>query len=68
MLRQGKNAEICWNKKWKATQQLKQALQLEEISQKVLAKEGRLKNTERGSNNTDKTGHSKTTKENLICK
>ena len=36
--------------------QLKQMIQLEEIYQKVLAKERRLKHTETGSNNTDKIG------------
>ena len=40
-------------------------MQLEEINQKVVAKGG-LNDTERGSNNTNKTKHSKTTKENTI--
>ena len=42
MLRQTKNARICLDKKKKATQ-LKQMIQLKEINQKVLTKEGRLK-------------------------
>ena len=36
-----KDAGICWNKKEKATGE-KITVQLEEINQKVLAKEGRL--------------------------
>ena len=43
MMRQRKNAGICWDKKKKATQQLKQIIQLEEINLKIQAKEGRLK-------------------------
>ena len=39
MLGKGKNAGICWNEKRKAKQQ---TIQLEEINQKVEAKEGRL--------------------------
>ena len=43
----------------------KMTMQLEEINQKVLAKEGRLKKYRDSVNNTDKTGHSKTTKKIL---
>ena len=43
-------------------------MQIEEIKQKILAKEGRLKNTETGLSNTDKIGHSKKTKENSTNK
>ena len=42
MIKQSKDAGICWNKKEKATRG-KIPVQLEEINQKVLAKEGRLK-------------------------
>ena len=42
MLRLTKNAWICWAEKKKATK-LKQTIQLEEINQKVLVKEGTLK-------------------------
>ena len=42
MIKQRKDAGIFRNKKEKATQE-KIAIQLEEINQKVLAKEGRLK-------------------------
>ena len=42
MIKQKKDARICWNKKEKATRG-KITLQLEEINQKVMAKEGRLK-------------------------
>ena len=42
MIKQRKNAGTCWDKKEKVTQ-AKQTIQPEEINQKVLAKEGRLK-------------------------
>ena len=42
MIKQKKNAGICWSKKKKATRE-KITVQIEEISQKVLSKEGRLK-------------------------
>ena len=42
IIRLGKNAGLCWEEKRKATQ-IKQTIQLEEINQKVLTKEGRLK-------------------------
>ena len=41
MIKQKKDARICGNRKEKATRE--KAVQLEEINQKVLAKEGRLK-------------------------
>ena len=41
-IKQRENAETCWDKKKKATQE-KITIQLEEIYQKVLVKEGRLK-------------------------
>ena len=53
---------ICRNKKEKATQE-KITIQLEKINQKLLAKEGWLKNIDKGQNKTDKIGHSKITKE-----
>ena len=64
MIKQRKDAGICRNRKEKAT--LEEIIQLEEINQKVLVKEGRLKRYQQRVNNTDKTGHSKTTKENSI--
>ena len=42
MIKQRKDDGICWNKNEKATQE-KTTIQLEEINQKVLAKEGRLR-------------------------
>ena len=42
MIKQKKDAVICSSKKEQATQE-KKTVQLEEINQKVLAKEGRLK-------------------------
>ena len=42
MIRQRRNAGICWDEKEKATQ-VKQTMQREEINQKVMAKEERLK-------------------------
>ncbi len=42
MIKQRKEAGMCWDEKRKATQ-FKQTIQLEEINQKVLAKERRLK-------------------------
>ena len=60
MIQQRKDAGICRNKKEKATQE-KITIQLQEINQK-----GRLKRYQQRVNNTDKTGHSKTTKENSI--
>ena len=42
MIKQQRDAEICGNKKEKATRE-KITVQLKEINQKVLAKEGRLK-------------------------
>ena len=42
MIKQKKDAGICWNRQEKATRE-KITVQLEEINQKVLAKEGRLK-------------------------
>ena len=42
MIKQKKDAGICWYKKEKATRE-KITVQLEEINQKVLVKEGRLK-------------------------
>ena len=58
----GKEAEICWDEKRKATQQLKQIIQLEKRNEKVPVKERILKYFETGSNKRDKTGYSKTTK------
>ena len=43
MKRQKENAGKCWDEKRKETEQLKQTIQLEEINQKVSAKEGWLK-------------------------
>ena len=43
MIKQRKNAETGWDEKRKAIQQLKQKIQLKEINQKVLFKEGKLK-------------------------
>ena len=40
MMRQRKNARICWDKKRKATRG-KQIIQLKEINQKVQEKDGR---------------------------
>ena len=51
----------------KATQG-KITIKLEEINQKVLAKEGRLNKYRQRVNNTDKTGLSKTAKENSTNK
>ena len=42
MIKQKKDAGICWNKKEKTTQ-VKITVQVEEINQRVLAKERRLK-------------------------
>ena len=42
IIKQKKDAGICWNRKEKPTRE-KITIQLEEINQKVLAKEGRLK-------------------------
>ena len=42
MIKQRKNVRACWDKKEKATQ-VKMTIQLEEINQKVPAKEERLK-------------------------
>ena len=42
MLKQRKNAGTCWDKKEKVIQE-KITIQLEEINQKVISKEGRLK-------------------------
>ena len=43
MIKQRKNAGTCRDKKEKVIQKEKMTIQLEEINQKVLAKEGRLK-------------------------
>ena len=63
MIKQRKNAGTCRDKKEKATQE-KITILLEEKNQKVLTREGRLKRYRQRVNNTEKTGHSKTTKEN----
>ena len=67
MIKQRKDAGICRNKKEKATQE-KITIPLEETSQKVLAKEGRLKRYRQRVKNKDKAGHSKTTTENSTNK
>ena len=67
MLRQKKNMKIYGGEKSNPTQ-LEQMIQLEEINQKVMAKEGISKRYRDRIKNTDKTGHSKTTKENSIGK
>ena len=56
MIKQKKDARIIRNRKEKTTQE-KFKIELEEISQKVLAKDGRVEIS---------TGHSKTMKENSI--
>ena len=43
-------------------------MKLEEINQKILAKEGTLKDSETGSSNTNKTEHSKIMRENYTDK
>ena len=43
MIKQRKDAGICRDKKEKATQDEKISVQVEEINQKLLTKEGRLK-------------------------
>ena len=63
VVKQKKNAEI--NRKEKTTQE-KLTVQLEEIHQKVLAKEGRLKRYRQRVKQYNKIGHSKTLKENSI--
>ena len=57
-----KRWNMLWQKKKKATQQVKQTAPLEEINKKVLTKERRQKDIEIRSNNTGKIGHIKTTK------
>ena len=42
------NAGTCWNEKKKATQQIEQIIELEEINQKVLAKKEVLKDIDAG--------------------
>ena len=56
----------CEGTECKRQLEKKITVQLEEINQKILAKERRLKRDRQTLNNTDKTGHSKTTKENSI--
>ena len=54
-------------KEKKATEKI--TIQLEEINQKILVNEGRLKrDRQKNKTITDKIGHSKTTKENAINK
>ena len=43
ILRKEKHVRICWNEKTKIRQQKRLAMQLEEVNQKILAKEVRLK-------------------------
>ena len=59
MIRQRKTAGICWDEQRKTTQ-IKQSIQLKEINQKILAKEGRLRRYRDRINNALKTEHSKT--------
>ena len=66
MMRHRKNAGIFWDEKEKATQ-VKQTIQPEEINQKMLAKEGRLKRYCDRIEQYRKKGHSKTTNKNSIC-
>ena len=60
-----KNAGTCWDKKEKATQ-VKMIIKLEEINQRVLVKEGRLKRYWDSKTIQRKKGHSKTIKGNSI--
>ena len=62
--KEGKNARIFWDEKIKTKLQTNVTNQFEEIYQMILAKEGRLKDTETGLSNIIKLGYSKITKEN----
>ena len=62
MIKQKKYPWICWYKR-KRQNKKKKTVQLEEINKKVLSKEGRLRRYRQRVKNTDKAGHSKTTKE-----
>ena len=65
MIKQKKNAEINKNRKEKTTQE-KLIIQLEEIYQKVLAKEGRLKKYRQRIKQYRQIGYSKILKESSI--
>ena len=68
MLNEEKNMGICWDEKTKTKLQKSLKVELEEINQKILAKDVRLKRYRDMSSNTNKTGHSKITKENSTNK
>ena len=53
MIRQRKNARICWDEKRK-TIQVKQTIELEEINQKLLAKEGKKTSVKKDKNHKGK--------------
>ena len=59
---------IFWDEKTKTKQQTNMRMQLEEMNQKILTKEDRIKRYCGGSSKTNKTGYSKTTKENYSDK
>ena len=65
MIKQKKDAGTIRNRKEKTTQG-KHSIELEEINQKVLVKEGRLKRYRQRVKQYRQTGNSKTMKENSI--
>ena len=66
MTKKRKDAGICRNKKEKAAQEKKITIQLEEINQKVLAKEGRLKRYRQRVKKYRQNRTFQTAKENFI--
>ena len=68
VVRNKKHARIYCDEKIKTKQQTRLKIQLIEIDQKILGKEGDFKDIETASSNISKTEHFKITKENSINK